>query len=175
MIVWIFLLGLALIIIAIFGGGIEVKEIRVPTLPNLPRAFSFLLGLVLVTVSYWPNLLPASFGSGPSQDDPKQYAGVLPIYYTPDQTAFARTLYDFLAGKRYSLTSLSGTQTDFSEILDGDRERPGTIRIVYQSNQILPPEQILAQQIRNQYPAEAARVVESMNGSASAPLQVQLW
>jgi hypothetical protein len=173
MIKWMFLIGLALIFISIVGGGIEVKEIRIPTLPKLPRAFSLLLGLGLVLVSYKPTLLPASLVPPPVGS--KQYAGALPIFYSADQSTFAGTLYDFLASKKYNLIPLENTLTNYSEILDSDHEKPGTIRVVYKSDLIQPAEKILVGQMRTQYPAEAARVVESLNGNAAVPLQVQLW
>jgi hypothetical protein len=33
-----FFIGLALIVIGIIGGGIEIKEVKIPTLPMFPRA-----------------------------------------------------------------------------------------------------------------------------------------
>jgi Putative peptidoglycan binding domain len=49
--------GLALVVVGLLGGGIEVKEIKVPTLPMIPRAASFLFGCVLVgLVLLDPNL-----------------------------------------------------------------------------------------------------------------------
>lgn len=39
--------GLALIVVGILGGGIEVKEIKIPQLSVFPRAASFLIGCVL--------------------------------------------------------------------------------------------------------------------------------
>ena len=43
-----FFIGLALIVIGIIGGGIEVKEVKIPTLPMFPRAMSFIAGFALV-------------------------------------------------------------------------------------------------------------------------------
>jgi len=43
-----FCAGLALIIVALLGGGIEVKEVKVPPLPLFPRAATFIFGCVLV-------------------------------------------------------------------------------------------------------------------------------
>jgi peptidoglycan hydrolase-like protein with peptidoglycan-binding domain len=45
-----FLVGLALIIVAIFGGGLEIKEVKIPTLPTVPRALSFVAGTVLIVL-----------------------------------------------------------------------------------------------------------------------------
>src|SRR5262249_40854634 len=43
-----FCAGLALIIVSLLGGGIEVKEVKVPPLPLFPRAATFIVGCVLV-------------------------------------------------------------------------------------------------------------------------------
>jgi len=48
-----FLAGLALIIVGIFGGGIEVKEVKIPTLPTVPRITSIVVGCLLVGVYFW--------------------------------------------------------------------------------------------------------------------------
>lgn len=56
-----YLLGLALIVIGIFGGGIEVKEIKIPTLPTFSRAASLAVGIVLVVVCY---AFPQAFPNG---------------------------------------------------------------------------------------------------------------
>lgn len=53
-----FLIGLALIVVGIFGGGIEVKEIKIPTLPTISRILSSIVGLVLIVVCLaFPQLL----------------------------------------------------------------------------------------------------------------------
>ena len=38
----------AKILVALLGGGIEVKEVKVPPLPLFPRATTFIFGCVLV-------------------------------------------------------------------------------------------------------------------------------
>jgi hypothetical protein len=54
-----FLAGLALIMIGSFGGGIEVKEIRIPTLPTFSRALSLAFGVVLLVLGMaFPQLFP---------------------------------------------------------------------------------------------------------------------
>jgi hypothetical protein len=40
--------GLVLIVVALLGGGIEVKEVKIPPLPIVPRAASFLVGCLLL-------------------------------------------------------------------------------------------------------------------------------
>jgi hypothetical protein len=56
-----FLIGLALIVVAIFGGGIEIREIKIPTLPVVSRTLSFLAGLVLVVLCVmFPQIFPNS-------------------------------------------------------------------------------------------------------------------
>ncbi len=62
-----FLVGLALIIVAIFGGGLEIKEVKIPTLPTVPRAMSFLAGSVLIVLCLF---FPHFFSSlGPTVPD----------------------------------------------------------------------------------------------------------
>jgi hypothetical protein len=45
-----FLVGLALIVIAILGGGIEVKEIKIPALGIFPRVLSFVTGIAILAL-----------------------------------------------------------------------------------------------------------------------------
>jgi peptidoglycan hydrolase-like protein with peptidoglycan-binding domain len=60
-----FLVGLALIIIAIFGGGVEIRELKIPTLPTVPRTMSFITGCSLIVLCLlFPNILQ---GIGPTQ------------------------------------------------------------------------------------------------------------
>jgi hypothetical protein len=42
--------GLLLIVISVFGGGIEVKEVKIPNLGMVPRILTFLLGSSLLAV-----------------------------------------------------------------------------------------------------------------------------
>ncbi len=54
-----FLVGLALIVIAVLGGGIEVKEIKIPPLGIVPRMLSFTTGIVLLILCvFWPGIFP---------------------------------------------------------------------------------------------------------------------
>jgi len=54
-----FLVGLALIVVALLGGGFEVKEIKLPVLGILPRMLSFATGTFLLVISvFWPDILP---------------------------------------------------------------------------------------------------------------------
>ncbi|QOZ66565.1 peptidoglycan-binding domain-containing protein [Bradyrhizobium arachidis] len=76
-----FLLGLALIVIGIFGGGIEVKEIKIPTLPTLSRALSLAVGIVLVVLcSAFPGIFPKAAVATPSNQTaaPTQTLAALP-------------------------------------------------------------------------------------------------
>jgi hypothetical protein len=58
-----FLVGLALIVVAVLGGGIEVKEVRIPKLTPIPRVMSFGVGCLLVLVcTLTPGLLDKSDG-----------------------------------------------------------------------------------------------------------------
>ena len=53
------LAGLALIMIGSFGGGIEVKEIKIPTLPTLSRTLCLAFGIVLLILGIaFPQLSP---------------------------------------------------------------------------------------------------------------------
>src|SRR5262245_3531331 len=45
-----FLVGLALVVVSIVGGGIEIKEVKIPTLPIIPRTLSFVVGCALLAV-----------------------------------------------------------------------------------------------------------------------------
>jgi hypothetical protein len=54
-----FLVGLSLIVVSVLGGGIEVKELRIPTLPPIPRIATFVLGSSLVVMCIVnPRLFP---------------------------------------------------------------------------------------------------------------------
>jgi hypothetical protein len=44
------LAGFALIVVGLIGGGLEVKEVRVPQLPLAPRAGCFVVGCVLIAL-----------------------------------------------------------------------------------------------------------------------------
>jgi hypothetical protein len=51
------LAGIALVVVGLIGGGIEVKEIKIPTLPIVPRAGSFLIGCMMIGLVFLqPNL-----------------------------------------------------------------------------------------------------------------------
>lgn len=60
----VFFLGCALVIIGILGGGMEVKEIKIPPLSTLPRLLSGVFGVILLTLAYSgiPNPGPATPG-----------------------------------------------------------------------------------------------------------------
>jgi uncharacterized protein YecT (DUF1311 family) len=62
--------GLALIVVGLFGGGIEVKEIKIPQLPMFPRAASFLIGCILTTLVFFDQNLFL-----PSQTDKRDDLG----------------------------------------------------------------------------------------------------
>jgi len=54
-----FLVGLALIVVAIVGGGIEIKEVKIPPLPIVPRTLSFVVGCILLAVCVlYPQIFP---------------------------------------------------------------------------------------------------------------------
>lgn len=54
-----FMVGLALIVIALLGGGIEVKEIKIPALGIFPRVISFTMGIAILALCFfWPEIFP---------------------------------------------------------------------------------------------------------------------
>jgi hypothetical protein len=60
--------GLALLIVAVLGGGIEIKEVKIPSLAIFPRVLSGMIGGTLLGICiFYPNLLP---GSSPLQPVP---------------------------------------------------------------------------------------------------------
>jgi hypothetical protein len=93
---------------------------------------------------------------------------VLPIRFVDNQKNLAEKLRNYLAAKGYTIKT---TNTNFSEIKD-NRQDAGTIRIIYKST-VKDFEPTLANTIRAQFPT--MRLVESLNDSARADLQIQLW
>jgi hypothetical protein len=194
-----FIVGLALIVLAIIGGGLEIKEIKVPTLPIIPRALSFVLGGTLIVVSmFYPNFLPDGTGSPsppvvpaspikatpPSPSPPPSTVRVSPaptpppvpklsqpilLAFSEEQRDLAHRLESSLRSKGFEVKS---TLDDFSGIKVESREKPGTIRIVYKSA-IKGTESGIVDLIRSQSPT--SRLVESPNDNASYDLQIQLW
>jgi hypothetical protein len=71
-----FLLGCGLVVVAIFGGGLEIKEVKIPTLPVFPRALSATFGCVLVGLALFrPELLATQ---NPQQKAPVDAANSSP-------------------------------------------------------------------------------------------------
>jgi hypothetical protein len=52
----IFMIGVAMIIVAAVGGGIEIKELKIPVLPLFPRIASFAIGCLLIAFAFTPYL-----------------------------------------------------------------------------------------------------------------------
>jgi hypothetical protein len=67
-----FLVGLALIAIALLGGGYEVREIKLPVLRIFPRLLSFVMGTVLVSLALFGRdiLPPDGHRPTPTSQDP---------------------------------------------------------------------------------------------------------
>jgi hypothetical protein len=105
----------------------------------------------------------------PNPPPSKIYSQVLPIRFVDNQKDFAQKLRNYLAAKGYSIKT---TNTNFSEITGDNRQKAGTIRIIYKST-AKDFEPMLADTIRAQFPT--MRLVESLNDGARADLQVQLW
>jgi hypothetical protein len=105
----------------------------------------------------------------PNPPPPKIYSQVLPMRFVDNQKDFAQKLRNYLAAKGYNIKT---TNTNFSEITGDNRQKAGTIRIIYKST-AKDFEPTLADTIRAQFPT--MRLVESLNDGARADLQVQLW
>jgi hypothetical protein len=105
----------------------------------------------------------------PNPPPSKIYSQVLPIRFVDNQKDFAQKLRNYLAAKGYSIKT---TNTNFSEITGNNRQKAGTIRIIYRST-AKDFEPMLANTIRAQFPT--MQLVETLNDGARADLQVQLW
>lgn len=188
----VFLLGLVLIVVAVIGGGLEIKEIKIPTLSPISRALSALFGCILVAMGFFPTVLPDYNPPGPvpvttvtpvtpsplpkpapappnPSPAPVSYQAI-PIHYVENQKAFARLMRGYLESLGYAVNA---TEDDFSQIVPGNREPAGTVRVVYKSP-AGATEQKVVSAIRNKFP-DATNVVESLNNGASVDLQIELW
>lgn len=105
----------------------------------------------------------------PNPPPPQIYSQVLPILFVAHQGEFAQKLRSYLATKGYAIST---TNTNFSEIKRDNRQKAGTIRIIYKST-AKDFEPILANTIREQFPT--MQLVEGLNDNARVDLQVQLW
>jgi hypothetical protein len=105
----------------------------------------------------------------PNSPAPKIYSQTLPIHFVDNQKDFAQKLRSYLATKGYTIRT---TNTNFSEIKGDNRQKAGTIRIIYKST-AKDFEPTLANTIRTQFPT--MRLVESLSDDARADLQIQLW
>jgi hypothetical protein len=102
----------------------------------------------------------------PAEATPVQ---TLRILYVKERKDFAEKLQSYLSSEGYLASTL---YDDFSQA--ERREKSGTIRIVYKST-VKDVEPRLAQAIRDKFPADIGRLVESLNNSAASDLQIQLW
>ena len=74
-----FLVGLALIVIALLGGGLEVKEIKLPVLGIFPRLLSFVMGTVLVSLAlFGRDILPEGTTPAFTPSAPKEAKAINP-------------------------------------------------------------------------------------------------
>ncbi len=187
-----FVAGLALIVVAVLGGGLEIKEVKIPVLPTVPRALSFTVGCVLLALCL---LDPKLFNQPPVDPNPP-HADLNQAHtppYPPERTAEKRTsdsspqsvmiifaanqrdlalkVQKYLVGEGYAASAIYG---DFSELKDDNREKAGTIRIVYKdvSQNI---EQRLTKELKQKFSSEMVRLVESLNANASSDLQIQFF
>jgi len=104
-----FLVGLALIVIALLGGGFEVKEIKLPVLGVFPRLLSFVIGTVLVALALLsPEIIPEGRRPPPTSQDPTPTP-------TPAPTAtLSASRRSIKAGESSTLTWSSTNATDCS-------------------------------------------------------------
>jgi argininosuccinate lyase len=77
----------------------------------------------------------------------------------------------YLVGEGYAASAI---YSDFSELKDDNREKSGTIRIVYKdvSQNI---EQKLTKELKQKFSSEMIRLGESLNENASSDLQIQFF
>ena len=70
-----FAIGLFLVVVSIVGGGVEVKEIKIPNLGLIPRVLTFVLGSGLIAVALVrPDLLHTIEGTGDVAQDKRANA-----------------------------------------------------------------------------------------------------
>jgi hypothetical protein len=187
-----FVAGLALIVVAVLGGGLEIKEVKIPVLPTIPRALSFTVGCVLLALCL---LDPDLFRQPPADSNPphvdlnqahtpqyppertaeKRTSDSSPqsvvLIFAANQRDFALKVQKYLVGEGYAASAI---YSDFSELKDDNREKSGTIRIVYKdvSQNI---EQKLTKELKQKFSSEIIRLVESLNENASSDLQIQFF
>ena len=190
----VFLGGIALLVVAIFGGGLEIKEIKIPTLPTVPRLLGGVLGCVLVGMSFFPSLLPGGVSSTPlpaganstpsnstsSTSTPSNSGSAaihtvsyqaIPIHYAENQRTLALDVRNYLQSQGLSVNA---TEDDFSQIAEADRSPPGTVRIVYKAS-AGDTEHRVVNLMRDRFPDIRGRINERANDGANVDLQIQLW
>jgi hypothetical protein len=187
-----FIVGLALIVVGVLGGGHEIKEVKIPVLPTIPRALSFAVGCVLIALCLLdpepfkrifsdPNpphvdLNPVSTPQNPPEPTPEKRThnpspqSVI-IIFAANQRDLALKVQKYLVGEGYAASAI---YSDFSELKDDNREKAGTIRIVYKdvSQNI---EQKLTKELKQKFSSEMVRLVESLNENASSDLQIRFF
>lgn len=163
-----FMVGLALIVVAVIGGGLEIKEFKIPPLPLIPRALSFLLGSILIAVCLFDSSILTNIGPAPPPS-PKPPTQSILLAYAQDQKEVATELDSYLSRKGYVIRPI---MDDFSGIKPEDHERSGTIRLVYRPS-VETAADNLGDDISSHFPSK--RLVKSENINASVDLQIQLW
>lgn len=179
-----FLVGLALIVIAVLGGGLEIKEVKIPTLPAVPRAVTFAVGCILIALCFFDSDRFKLFDLGPTSGESQQLASPqkpqpgnqnppqsVSIIFAAGQRDLALRVQNYLVGEGYAASAI---YSDFSELRDDNREKAGTIRIVYKVVS-LNAEQKLTNELKQKFSSEFARLVESLNEGASSDLQIQFF
>jgi hypothetical protein len=106
-----FLVGLALIVIALLGGGFEVKEIKLPVLGIFPRLLSFVIGTVLVALALFsPEIIPERHRPTPTSQDPAP----TPTPTSAPTATLSASWRSIKAGESSTLTWSSTNATDCS-------------------------------------------------------------
>jgi len=180
--------ALGFIAVGLLGGGVEVKEIKIPPLSAFTRAACVVFGLILSALVLIDPRGIFQQSQQPSGPQPQQATIVQPvkrpspepqpiysqpfrILYVKEQEDFAQKLHNYLTTKGYITSTV---YDDFSEVKPDSHEKPGTIRIVYKSG-AKDFEPRLAHAIRTEFPNDVGRLVESLNNGATSDLQIQLW
>jgi Bacterial tandem repeat domain 1 len=76
-----FLLGGLLVAVSVLGGGIEVKELKIPAVGQTSRLLSFFAGLLFVGLAVYlrsPSILPLSPTEDPGASQGKEEKGATP-------------------------------------------------------------------------------------------------
>jgi hypothetical protein len=169
-----FYVGLGLIIVAIIGGGIEVKEIKIPSLGLVPRILSFVPGCGLLALYLLdPEIFPRADNHGPEPppSGPERSFKVIPYSGTGIALNSENGKYQVLvfyrqgrvedAGRIVGAMRMAGyrcdaAESDLNEVIATDR-RPNTT-LIKTTSDARPIAEELARVTRLAIPINAAQV-----------------